>query len=147
LLAEIAETPETRETEYYAAYLPALVRSAIVIGDPVLAERFTTGLAADKPYNEHALVTATAAMAEARGDLQAASNAYADAAARWERFGVVPEQAYALLGYGRCLVRLGRPGDATPILRQARVLFGALDAQPAVAVTDALLKDVTALSS
>ncbi len=35
----------------------------------------------------------------------------------------------------------------TPVLRQARVLFEALNARPAVAVTDVLLKDVTALSS
>ncbi len=112
LLEEIAGAPETRESEYYAAYLPGLVRSAIAIGDPVLAERFTTGLTADTPYSAHALVTATAALAEARDDLQAAANAYADAAARWERFGVVPEQGYALLGYARCLVNGGQLGDA-----------------------------------
>ena len=87
------------------------------IGDPALAERLVGGLEPRYPYAEHALVAANAALAEARGDCQAAADAYADAAERWERFGVVPEQAFALLGQGRCLVGLSRPTEAAPVLR------------------------------
>ena len=72
-----------------------------------------SGLEPRTPYAEHALVAANAALTEARGDLQAAADAYADAADRWERFGVVPEQAFALLGQGRCLLGLSRPTEAT----------------------------------
>ena len=72
---------------------------------------------------------------------------YADAAGRWEQFGVIPEQAYALLGYGRCLVSLGRQSNAAPVLRQARELFRSLGATPAVSETDELLETATALSS
>ena len=62
-------------------------------------------------------------------------------------FGVVPEHAFALLGHGRCLVGLGRPGEAAPVLQQARGLFHALGATPGIAETDALLETTTALSS
>ncbi len=90
----------------YPVLLPAMVRTALGIGEPALAERLVGGLEPRYPYAEHALVAANAALAEARGDLQAAADAYADAADRWERFGVVPEQAFALLGQGRCLLGL-----------------------------------------
>jgi hypothetical protein len=79
--------------------------------------------------------------------LSSAADAYADAADRWERFGVVPEQAFALLGQGRCLVTLSRQTEAAPVLRHAREIFGRLQATPALAETDALLQQATALSS
>ena len=85
--------------------LPAMVRTALGIGELALAERLVGGYKPRYPYAEHALVAANAALTEARGDLQTAADAYADAADRWERFGVVPEQAFALLGQGRCLAR------------------------------------------
>ena len=99
------------------------------------------------PYAEHALVAANAALAEARGDQLAAVDAYTEAASRWERFGVVPEQAFALLGYGRCLVGLSRPTEAAPVLQRAREIFERLGAAPALAETDGLLQRATALSS
>ena len=40
----------------------------------------------------------------------AAASAYPDAAARWEGFGVVIEEAFARLGQGRCLLAFSRPG-------------------------------------
>ena len=124
-----------------------MVRTALAIGDPELAERLVSGLEPRYPYAEHALVAANAALAEARGDLQAAADAYADAADRWERFGVVPEQAFALLGQGRCLLGLARPTEAAPVLQHAREIFERLQAAPALAETDALLQQATALSS
>jgi len=58
---------------------------------------------------------------------------------RWERFGVVPEQAFALLGQGRCLLGLSRP-EAASVLHHAREIFERLGATPALAETDALLE-------
>lgn len=81
------------------------------------------------------------------GDLQAAADTYAGAADRWERFGIVPEHAFALLGQGRCLVGLSRPTDASPVLQHAREIFERLGAAPALAETDALLQQAIALSS
>ena len=146
-LEELATTPAAREPEYYTAYLPALVRSAVALGDNALAQRLITGVESRTRYAEHALIATAAAIAEARGDNQAAADGYADATGRWEQFGVVPEHAFALLGRGRCLVSLGRPSEAAPILQQARGLFHALGATPGIAETDALLETATALSS
>jgi hypothetical protein len=146
-LEELATTPAAREPEYYTAYLSALVRSAVTLGDDALAQRLITGVERHTRYAEHALIATTAAIAEATGDVPGAAKGYADAAGRWEQFGVVPEHAFALLGRGRCLVGLGRPTEAAPILQQARGLFHALGATPGIAETDALLRDATALSS
>ena len=147
LLAELEATPGAREAQYYAALLSALVRSALALGHRELAECFADGVEPRSPYAEHALVAASAALAEARGDLQAAADAYADAVDRWQRFGVVPEQAFALLGQGRCLVGLARPTEAVPVLRQAREIFDTLQAAPALAESGALLQQATALSA
>jgi class 3 adenylate cyclase/tetratricopeptide (TPR) repeat protein len=139
LLVQIEMTPGTRETLNYSAYLPSLTRTALGISDAALAERLVSGLEPRYPYAEHALVAANAALTEAHGDLQVAADAYADAADRWERFGVVPEQAFALLGQGRCLLGLSRPTEAAPVLLHAREIFERLQAAPALAETDALL--------
>jgi tetratricopeptide (TPR) repeat protein len=94
-----------------------------------------------------ALVAVNAVLSENQGDLEAAAAGYADAAQRWQAFGAVPEQAFALLGQGRCLTRLGRTSEATPVLQQAREIFTRLQAAPALAETDQLLRQATALSS
>ncbi len=124
-----------------------MVRTALAIDNPELAKRLVASVEPRHPYGQHALVTANAAVAEAVGDLDAAANGYADAAERWQSFGVVPEQAFALLGQGRCLVAIGRTAEASPVLNQAREIFQALQAAPALAETDLLLQQHTALSS
>ena len=146
-LEELATTPAAREPEYYTANLPALVRSAVALDDDALAQRLITGVEPHNRYAKHTLITATAIIAEATGDVPGAVESYADAAERWEQFGVVPEHAYALLGHGRCLVSLGRPTEAAPVLRRARELFHTLGATPGIAETDALLQHAVALSS
>ena len=118
----------------------ALVRAGLRIGEAALAQRLPRGLQARNAYAKHALVAANAALTEARGDLQAAADCYLDAADRWERFGVVPEQAFALLGRGRCLLGLSQPTEATPVLRHAREIFARLRAAPALAEADSLLE-------
>ena len=136
LLAEVEATYDVRDFLNYPADLPAMVRTALGIGNRELAERLVSRLEPRYPYAEHALAAANAALAEARGDLEDAAQAYAEAADRWERFGVVPEQAFALLGRGRCLVALARPSEAVHVLRQAHSIFRALGAAPALAETE-----------
>jgi class 3 adenylate cyclase/tetratricopeptide (TPR) repeat protein len=145
LLSEIEATPH--DGVAYQINLPAMARTALGLGDRELAERLVEDVEPRSPYTKHALVTANAALAEARGDLQVASDAYADAADRWERLGVVTEHGFALLGRGRCLVGLARPTEAAHPLREAREIFERLGAAPALAETDALLQESTALSS
>jgi hypothetical protein len=147
LVTELSAAPGTRDNSYYAAVLPALIRTAITIGHPTIAQQLATDYQPHTPYAHHALITATAALAEARGDHQTAADAYADAASRWEQFRVIPEHAYALQGHGRCLINLGHPSEAAPILQHARELFDRLSATPALVETDALLQQAVALSS
>jgi hypothetical protein len=116
-----------------------VVRTAVAIGEPALAEHLAAGGPPKVPIDAAAKATITAILTEARGDLQSAADAYADAAGRWERLGVVPEQAFALLGEGRCVATLGRSSEALPVLQQARQIFTRLGAAPALAETDALL--------
>ena len=147
LLNEVRGSPEARRTVYYSAFLPAATRAAMGLGDHPLAERLVSALEPRYPYAEHALVAANAALTEARGELQAAADAFADAADRWERFGVVPEHGFALLGQGRCLVGIARPTEAVRVLQHAHEIFERLQAGPALAETDALLEQATALNS
>jgi tetratricopeptide (TPR) repeat protein len=146
LLNEIERSPGVRRNQYYSQFLPALVRTALSVGEPELADRLTTGV--DRhPYFRHAVVAATAALQEAGGDFRVAAPTYADAVERWERFGVVPERAFALLGEGRCLVELNRSAEASSVLRAARAIFDELGAAPALAETDALLQKTIKASS
>jgi hypothetical protein len=88
-----------------------------------------------------------AALAEARGEQQAAGDGYAQAAERLQRLGVVPERAFALLGQGRALAALSQTSQATHALQQARAIFDALQAAPALDETDMLLKQVSSLGA
>ncbi len=147
LLTEVEAFPGARDTVNYPVLLPAMTRAALRVRDPALAERLVASVDLRTPYAEHAFVAANAALTEARGDRQAAADAYADAAERWERFGVVTEQAYALLGQGRCLLGLFRPTEAAPVLQHARQILERLQAATALAAADAFLEKATALSS
>ena len=120
-----------------------MLRTALAVGDPALAKRLADGLEARYPLDEHALCAARAQLAEHAGDHVDAATLYAEAAARWQEFGFVPERAYALLGQGRCLLALGLPGAEQP-LRQARDLFAAMGYKPALAETEALLEQTVA---
>jgi uncharacterized delta-60 repeat protein len=82
-------------------------------------------------------------LAEHAGDHADAAILYAEAAARWQEFGNVPERAHAHLGQGRCLLALNR-AEAEQPLREARDLFAAMGYKPAFAETEALLEQVAA---
>lgn len=142
LLGEVAALSATRETQYYPALLPAIVRTAIGMGQLELAQKFVDGVKPRYPYTQHALVAANAAVTEAAGESAQALAGYAEAARRWDAFGVVPEKGFALLGEGRCLVTDSRESDAARVLKQARDVFESLDATPALATIDALLTGI-----
>jgi class 3 adenylate cyclase/tetratricopeptide (TPR) repeat protein len=147
LLAELVANPDSRDTHYYAGFLPTLVRAALTIGEPALAERLAAGFEPGTSMAEHALVAVKAMLAEARREHRTTADGYARAAKRWEQFGLILEQAYALLGEGRCLTALDRPAEATRALGHARQIFDTLKAGPALAETDALLDRAGALTA
>ena len=138
LLHELDQLAALRADIDYAWLLPSLLRVALALGDPTLAQRLTTGMAPATPIHEHALASAQAQLAESAHQHADAAQLYARAAERWQQFGNVPERAYALLGQGRCLATLGKLEAEAP-LREARDLFTTLAYQPALAETQALL--------
>jgi tetratricopeptide (TPR) repeat protein len=144
-LSELDRASHSRGSTNYAPMLPEMVRTAIAAGDLALAERLASGFEPDLPYREHALCAARAILAEARGEAEEGARLYAEAAGRWELFGVVPERGFALLGEGRCLLALRRPAEAVEALRRAREVFSGLGAKPSLSETDALLEQATAL--
>jgi tetratricopeptide (TPR) repeat protein len=146
LLAKLAEGSGRYPTPYFARTLPAMVRTALVINDDAVATKLIERLGPRYPLDEHALRAARAALAEAAGNHAEAATLYADAAERWQRFGNVPERAFALLGHGRCLIALGSVGAEVP-LAEARDLFTSMGYKPALAETEALLANATTLAS
>ena len=139
LLEEIAAFPGATGSPDYLGNLPAFLRMALELRDFGLADRLATGVEPRHDYGRHAVVAANAILSEARGDIRLAEATYADAAERWERFGILTERGFALLGRGRCLVGLAEAEAAIPVLQQAREVFERLGAAPARAETDALL--------
>jgi class 3 adenylate cyclase len=144
LLIEIERTAATSETPYYSRQLPLIVCIALAADDPALAGRLVDRLEPRYPLDDHALCAARAQLTEHAGDHADAATLYAEAAARWQQFGNVPERAHALLGQGRCLLALGDPAAEQP-LSQAAELFGSMGYRPALAETEALLEQITPL--
>ena len=114
LLAEIEANPGARET-------PELRRAACPRWCAPPSRTATTRSRNDSwpasnpatPYAEHALADRNAALAEAaRRPRRPPRTATRRPPSAGETFGVVPEQAFALLGQGRCLVALGHMTEA-----------------------------------
>jgi hypothetical protein len=144
LLEELDLIDASRRADpFWAAMLPALVRSALALGRPDLATSLTQGVPPVTPLHQHVLTGSQAHLAEANGDRTEAAALYADAAQRWLEFGSVPERAYALLGQGRTFRALRDPGAEQPLL-EARDLFAAMGYKPALAETEALLRQAQA---
>jgi tetratricopeptide (TPR) repeat protein len=146
LLEEIQSRPGLRDTSGFGAFLPSTVRVAVAAGNRGLAERLAE-VTPHTPLDEHAVVAARASLDEAAGHDEQAAQGYADAAKRWERVGLAPERGFALLGLGRCLIRLGRSVDALDAFTQAQKIFMDLGMSPALAETDAALTHVAADAS
>ena len=146
LLAELEQTPAAQKSPTYARQLALMMRTALATGDAELAQRLADGIDARYPLNEHALCAARAQLAEHGGDHARAETLYAEAAARWQTFGNVPERGYALLGHGRCLLALDDSHAEVP-LRQAQELFSSMGYKPTVGEADQLLQQATALSA
>jgi class 3 adenylate cyclase len=146
LLAELEQAAGTRESPYYARELAAMLRTALDADDRKVAKRLVDGLEPRYPLHEHALCAARAQLAEHAGEHEKAAVLYAEAAGRWQQFGNVPECAHALLGQGRCLLALADPTtEKTP--RPAAEMFSSMGYRPALAETEALLEQTTALAS
>ena len=138
LEADLASLVDDDGAVIYADLLPTALRAVLDVGDEQLAQRLVALVRPSTVLAGLGLASSRAQLAEAAGDLPGAVERYREAADGWQAFGNVPEQAYARLGQGRCLVALGEPGAGEP-LRQARDSFTAMGYAPALAATEALL--------
>ena len=100
LLEELNGVDGLRIDPYYAAALPALVRTALAIGDRELAAKLVDGVEPRTPLVEHAL-------RDCRAQLSGDPALYAEAAEGWRAFGNVLEYEHAAHPEG---VRLGHSG-------------------------------------
>ena len=119
LLAELEQLADTRDDVYYASLLPELVRTTLALGDAELAARLVARVEARTPLSADSLTACRAQIAEAAGRQAEAAELFTESARRWREFGNVPERAYALLGRGRCLVALSKPGQRSRFARRA----------------------------
>jgi class 3 adenylate cyclase/tetratricopeptide (TPR) repeat protein len=138
-LRDLATSQALATSATRALYLPFIARAAVWIGDLDLCGDVLAVIEPRYPYEDHSLVAAKAAMAEAQHDFRGAVELYADAVGRWEAFGQVPERGFALLGLGRCLLTLRRDAEAWKALERARAVFTRLGARPSLEEVDALL--------
>ncbi len=143
LFTELAHDPDVGACMDAALQLPMWVRALIALNEPALAEQLTEALSSRHPLGQHAHVAVAAMLAEWRGDPTTALSGYLDAADRWHDFTMYVEEAFALLGQGRCLLALDRADEASPVLQRARDTFARMDARPALLETEALLASLT----
>jgi hypothetical protein len=91
----------TRSRPYFRAQnLTDAVRVACGAGDVELAESLLDNVVTAAEWDRLAALTARATIAEARGEADAASAVYAEAAEGWKTLGCVFEHAVALRGAG-----------------------------------------------
>jgi hypothetical protein len=139
----IVARPEIMSSTIAVSQAPTWIRALVGQGRLDLAEQITALVPTSGPLGEHVAIATDAALAEARGDFQAAVAGYQDAAARWHGFTMYVEEAFALLGQGRCLLVLDRPDEAVPRLHQAKDSFTRMGALPALTESQGLLADAT----
>jgi class 3 adenylate cyclase len=117
----------------------SMARTCVGAGLPKLAEEFISQRVAHYAAEDAALMAARAILDETMGDLDAASEGYLTAAAMFEQVQMVPDQAHALEGLGRCLLFRGVGKDGVARLHAARALLEQLKATHRIAEIDELL--------
>jgi class 3 adenylate cyclase/tetratricopeptide (TPR) repeat protein len=118
---------------------PSWTRTLIRLGELELAERLVPTPSPTNPYAERELIVIRAALAEARGEYQAALSGYVEAVRGFHEVTWYVEEAFALLGQGRCLQALQRAEEASPVLESARSLFATMGARAALTEVESLL--------
>jgi class 3 adenylate cyclase/tetratricopeptide (TPR) repeat protein len=144
LVEEAAELTAGRAggRRFLGQHLADMVRVAAVPA-PAMAKALLDDAEATATRYRLAAATARAVLAESTGDLEHAATLYTEVAAGWSAYGQVLEHVLALLGRGRCLAQLGRPG-ARPVLRVAHQRLITLGARPTAAEAKDLLDHLAA---
>jgi hypothetical protein len=128
-------TPETIATA-------GLVRASLRAGSPGLARRALAIKRQPCPTGDAEAEAAEAMLAEAEGDVEGARDGFVRATRLFARLEMIPEEAYALAGLGRCLLALGETKEGIARLWESRAIWERLRATPRIAEIDALLATV-----
>ena len=133
-------------TPYYTILLPAMVRTALATGNPELAERLVIGVEAAHPVSRaRARRRRGYALAKSAAISRVPSRATRTPPHDGGRSGSLPSRhSPSSVRAAPPRARPHRGGDR--VARAARELFVRLEAAPALAETDALLQQATALS-
>jgi len=124
----------TRDRPFFRSQnLIDAVRIACAARDIALAEELREGVVRAAERDRLSDLTAQAVIAEARGEISVAIEAYGDAAQGWGEFECPLEHGLALFGLGRCHA-------AREHLERAREVFAGLGAQPLVSEVDEILR-------
>ncbi len=141
LLEDLDQITEVAIDWYREEFSADLLRICAAIGNIPLGQRLLERAEAFALRHRLSLLSARAALKEALGEVDEALRFHEEAVERWTEYGHVLETGIALLGAGRCLIGLGRPG-APDRLHRARELFEGLGAARLVAETDVSLRVV-----
>ena len=125
---------------YLGLYIADLVRTCMAADQQTLAVQLIEHAPTQAARHQHARFTAQAVLTETRDDLNKAAQMYEQVAEQWAQYGHAFEHGQALLGAGRCQLRLHRP-QAQSRLEEARTIFASLGARPLLAEVDACLLD------
>lgn len=142
LLEELAEKARRESYEMWGEYNRLdCIRLAIELGHVELAEVLLERSGTLTVRQQHAQVSGRALLAEAAGHQKEALGLFEESMRRWTEFGNVPERGHALLGQGRCLLRLGKT-EADSVLQEAARIYGVLGARPFLESAELLLRNV-----
>jgi DNA-binding SARP family transcriptional activator/tetratricopeptide (TPR) repeat protein len=135
LVKEIDEA--TRDNAVWRSRIAAeCIRVCLAASDLSLAESLLAPSDTRGKDRRNRVLSARAALAEAKGELERAAALYAEVADLWSRYGHPLEHGHALLGEGRCVAGLRRDREAVLRFEEARAIFEGLGARPLVAEVD-----------
>jgi hypothetical protein len=114
-------------------FLQVCARVSVAAGRLDLAERVASDPDLTTPRGRHVAESARGVVAEARDRTEEALTHHRAAADGWASYGFSFEQAQASMAAARCLVRLGRREEASPLAAAAARIFDGLGATPLAA--------------
>jgi len=110
--------------------LPQALWTASQVGGTELVGRLADHVRGSRPFDSGTRALVDGLHDVARGDLDAAAETFASAAATWTKLRYPFQAARALHCQGVCLGRLGRQSEAAALLAEAQDIFARLGARP-----------------
>ncbi len=126
VIAELVELQGISSDPNCLPYLRTISELAVSCGHAEIVPRLLEGIGETTARHRAVAASVAGVAAEATGDLEEASRAFAKAVDRWHRLGVVPEEAAARAGAARVLAPIGRQDEAQAEAERAKELRAGL---------------------